>query len=86
MSSGGTLDQVLQDLRRLRALSPDPARAERLRSRCRAELERNRRPAASSTTNGVVRRVLAPAMVVCLGVLYLAGLVGAALQLNNLFD
>jgi hypothetical protein len=76
-------DPVLRSLARLRPLSPDARRAERLRARCRARLERNRR-STRTDANGRVGGALASLVLGSVCALYLAGLVGATLRLNRL--
>jgi hypothetical protein len=78
-------DPMLQDLAGLRRLAPDPARAERVRARCRAQLGRARRSDRSATIVAVARRFLAPVIVGCVCVLYVAELVGTALRLHSIF-
>jgi hypothetical protein len=79
-------DQVRQDLARLRALTPDPARAARVRARCHARLARGRRRAERSTEAvGFGRRILAPAVVLGLCALYVASLVGTTLRVRGVF-
>jgi hypothetical protein len=76
-------DPVLQNLGLLRRLSPDPQRAERVRARCRAHLERNQALERAAIT-GLARVIVAPLVVGCLCVLYIAGLVGVALRLQGM--
>jgi len=79
-------DQVRQGLERLRPLTPDPARAARVRARCHAQLARvRRRKERSARTVGFGRRVLAPVVVLGLCALYIASLVGTALHLRSVF-
>ncbi len=79
-------DRMLQDLALLRQLAPDPARAERVRARSRAQLRRNRPSDLSATIGAFALRILAPAVVGCLGILYMAELVAAALRLNGILE
>jgi hypothetical protein len=79
-------DPMLQDLRLLRPLSPDPARAERVRARCRTRLARTRRSEGPATILGIVRCLLAPLLVGCLCGFYLAGLLGIVLRLRGMLD
>jgi hypothetical protein len=72
-------DPLLKDLRVLPALTPDPARAERVRARCRARLER-----ARPADRAVDGRRLAPVLVGCLCGVYIVGLIGLALRVYGL--
>ena len=78
-------DPMLDQLTRLRQLSPDPARAERVRAKCRARL---RRTGGSKRTAvaGLARSILAPAVVGFWCVLYIAGLVAIAIHLHSGLD
>jgi predicted short-subunit dehydrogenase-like oxidoreductase (DUF2520 family) len=74
-------------LDRLRALAPDPDRAERVRMRCRAQLGRSRRRAArTAETTGFAWRVLAPVVVGAFCVLYVVVLVATTLRLEGVFE
>jgi hypothetical protein len=73
-------DPLLKDLRLLPALSPDPARAERVRARCRARLERTR-----PSEHRVDRRRFAPILVGCVCGAYIVGLFGLVLRVYGLF-
>ena len=85
MISNDANDPVLQNLALLRELAPDLVRAERVRARCRAQLTRDRRSDLSAPIGAVAQRILAPVIVGCLCVLYIAWLVGAALRLHRIF-
>ena len=66
-------------------LTPNPARAERVRARCRAQLERRqRREARTTRTTGFASRVLAPAVVGAFCVFYTAMLVAMTVQLERI--
>jgi hypothetical protein len=79
-------DRMLQDVALLQQLAPDPARAERVRARCRAQLRRNRPSDLSTTIGAFALRILAPVVVGCLCILYMAELVAAALRLNGILE
>jgi len=67
-------------LRRLTALAPEPARAERVRARCRTQLEQGRR--RETRTRQLAEfagRVLAPVVVGAFCVFYVAVLVATTL-------
>ena len=75
-------DPMLLNLGRLSAISPDPAGAERVRSRCRAELTRRRYRAERTARRRILsRRVLAPAFVGGFCLLYLSAVVYDVMQL-----
>lgn len=81
MTSDGARDPDLEALARLRPLVPDPARAERVRARCGAQLARSRHRAARvDAMVSIMRRVLAP-LLAGFCVLYLAALVSTTLWL-----
>ncbi len=67
-------------------LTPDPVRAERVRARCRAQLERRQRRAARTTETGFAWRVLAPAVVGAVCVFYVAAIVATTLRLEVIFN
>lgn len=67
-------------------LTPDPARAERVRARCRAQLERRQRRAARTTETGFAWRVLAPAVVGAVCVFYVSVVVATALRFERMFN
>ena len=61
MTSDDSHDASAESLKRLMALAPDPDRAERVRVRCRTQLERSRRRAArTAVITGFAWHVLAP--------------------------
>jgi hypothetical protein len=69
-------DVMLRRLRRLPAIEPDAARAVRVRARCHATLERRRQRAeARSSSGGVLRLVIEPALVTGFCVSYLFALI-----------
>lgn len=75
-------DPILMNLGRLSAISPDPARAERVRSRCRAELTRRRhRAERTARRRSLTRRVLTPVFVGGFCLLYLSAVVYDVMQL-----
>ena len=67
-------------------LTPDPARAERVRARCRAQLERRQRRAARTTETGFSWRVCAPAVVGAVCAFYVAAIVVTTLRLEVIFN
>jgi hypothetical protein len=77
-------DPIAARLAPLRPLEPDPLRADRVRARCRARLaSRERRSTRREVSAGIGRRVLTRAVVFGLGALYVASLVGTALEFLN---
>jgi hypothetical protein len=74
-----TYDPV-PSLRSLQPLSPEPIRAERVRARCHAQLQRTHRspPATPPTRSG--QRLVGPAIVGCICVVYIADLIAIALR------
>lgn len=77
-------DTGAEGLKRLTQLTPDPERAERVRRRCRAQLERSRRRAArAGVLIGFAWHVLAPVAVGSFCVLYAALLVATTLHLEG---
>jgi len=86
MTSGGTHLKA-GGLRRLTALAPEPARAERVRARCRTQLEQSRRgKARTGQVAELAWRVLATVAVGAFCVFYVAVLVATTLRLEGLFD
>jgi len=84
MRSNDRRDDMLRALEGLVALTPDPARAERVRARCHAALARGQRRVARSTpAAGSAVRGLGPALVGGLCVIYFLALVGNALRLHG---
>ena len=78
-------DPRLDELARLTPLAPDPARAERARLRCRAQLVRRaRRAARTGTIFESVSRVLVPALLGAFSAIYAAALLGTTLRLEGL--
>ncbi len=72
-----------ESLKALMSLAPDPDRAERVRVRCRRQLERSRRRASrAAAIAGFAWHVLAPAFVGGFCVLYVALLVVTTLRLQ----
>jgi hypothetical protein len=78
-------DPILRDLTVIRQLAPDPARAERVRARCRAQLGGTRQSDRPATIAQRGRRIVAPVLVGCVCVLYVLELVGTALRLHGIF-
>lgn len=79
-------DPTIHSLARLRPLAANPAHAERVRQRCRAELARRRHRSdrrALAVESG--RRMLAPVLLGGFCVLYLVELVGTAFGLRGAF-
>jgi len=86
MTSDDSHDASAEALKGLRPLAPDPARAERVRVRCRTQLERSRRRAArTAVITGFAWHVLAPALVGGFCVLYVVLLVATTLRLQGVF-
>ena len=86
MTSWDEHDADLQCLTRLSRLTPDASRGERVRARCLGRLERSRRlTECRAAMAGSTRRVLAPAVVSGVTVLYVAALVATALGLEDMF-
>jgi hypothetical protein len=84
MTSRDARDTSADSLKALMRLAPDPDRAERVRVRCRRQLQRNRRRAARvATITGFAWHVLAPAFVGGFCVLYVALLVVTTLRLQG---
>ena len=72
-------------LDRLITLTPDPERAERVRVRCREQLERNRRRTArTAEITGFASRVLAPVVVGAFCVFYVAVLLATTIRLEGI--
>lgn len=84
MTSSDARDPTLQQLAHLRQAAPDPARAERVRAQCRARLGHAGRSDRAATIVAIAR-ILAPVVVGCVCVLYIAELVGTALRLHSNF-
>ena len=86
MTSDVAHDAHADSLQRLMVLAPDPARAERVRMRCRTELGRSRRRAArAAAISGFAVRVFGPAVVGTFCVLYAALLAATTLSLEGIF-
>jgi hypothetical protein len=82
------IDPVLDDgtetlLSRLASLSPEAARAARVRARCQAQLARHVR--ASEPTPDLGRRVLAPFVAIGACGVYVYSLVSTVLRLAGIF-
>jgi anti-sigma-K factor RskA len=86
MTSCDTHDGGADSLDNLRAVAPDPDRAERVRMRCRTQLGRSRRRAArTAVITGFAWRVLAPVVVGAFCVLYVVMLLATTLRLEGVF-
>jgi hypothetical protein len=70
----------MPSLRSLQPLSPEPIRAARVRARCHAQLQRSHRSRPAAPPSGLGRRVVGPAMVGCICVLYIADLISIAVR------
>jgi hypothetical protein len=80
-------DARADSLSGLTVLTPDVDRAERVRTACRALLDRrHRRRARMAALAGFSWQVLAPAVVGAFCVLYTAMLVAMTLRFEGLFD
>lgn len=77
---------VVDTLDQLTTLAPDPGRAERVRARCRAQLERRQRRAARTAETGLAWRVFAPALVGAVCVFYVAAILVTTLRLEVIFN
>ena len=78
-------DPGLDELARLTPLTPNPARAERVRLRCRAQfVRRAERAARTETIVGSVGRVVVPALLGVFSALYAAALGSTTLRLVGL--
>ena len=86
MTSDDSHDASAESLKGLMPLAPDPDRAERVRVRCRRQLERSRRRAArTAVITGFAWQVLAPVVVGGVCVLYVVLLVATTLRLQGVF-
>lgn len=84
MTPHDDFEPTMRTVARLRPLVPDPARAERVRARCHAQLRLGQRRAdRTARVAGAGRRVLAPVVVGGLCVLYVVALVGTAIRLRG---
>jgi hypothetical protein len=83
MTSRDSQDTSAESLKALMRLAPDPDRAERVRVRCRQQLERGRRRASrAAAIAGFAWQVLAPAFVGGFCVVYVVMLVATTLRLH----
>lgn len=83
MTADNTCEAPVDELRRLQFLTPDPGRAERVRMRCHAQLDRSRsRQARTERVTGFSRRVLTPLIVAGFCLLYMVALVATTLRLR----
>ena len=84
MTLGDAHDPRLEELACLTPLAPDPARAERVRLRCRAQFVRRAgRAACTGTIFESVSRVLVPALLGAFSALYAAAVIGITLRLEG---
>ena len=84
MTTRDAYDARLEELACLTPLASDPARAERARLRCRAQIARRaRRAARTETIFGSVGRVFVPALLGAFSALYAAALLGTTLRLEG---
>lgn len=82
MAIGESLDELEAGLARLQAYDADPQRVERIRARCLAALEaQRRRPHGCSSFLAAWRQWLEPAAAFGLSALYLAAAVSSSLAL-----
>jgi hypothetical protein len=82
----GATDPMLKDLELLQRFSPDPARAARVRARCRAQLERARPSERAATNPDVDGRLVTPVLVGCLCGVYVVSLIQLALRVYGLLE
>jgi hypothetical protein len=86
MTSYDAHDAGADGLDRLRALRPDPDRAERVRVRCRTQLGQSRRRAArTAVITGFAWGVLAPMVIGAFCLLYVIVLMATTLRLEGVF-
>jgi hypothetical protein len=87
MTSYDPHDATDDSVKRLIRLTPDSERAERVRVRCRRQLERSRRRAArTAEIDGFTWRVLAPLVVGGFCALYVVALVATTLRFRDLLQ
>ena len=78
-------DHLIRDLGDLSPLPPDPVRSSHVRAQCHAVLARRRgRSEQTEAVARLVRRMLAPAVVLAGCALYVASLVGTVLRIRSL--
>jgi hypothetical protein len=78
-------DPLLRNLRRVPMLSPDEARVERIRARCHAAIARQRVQLDRSARRAkFIARVLEPALVGGLGLIYLSAVIRDVLRLHGM--
>ena len=86
MTSDDIHDPGAANLHRLTSLAPEPGRADRVRARCRTQLEQSRRPEGRTAAIAEFAcRVLAPVVVGAFCVLYVAVLVATTLRLEGVY-
>ena len=84
MTTPDAHDAGLGELAGVTPLVPDPARAERVRCRCRAQIARRaRRTARTETIVESVEDVLVPVLLGLFSALYAAVLLGTTLRLEG---
>jgi hypothetical protein len=79
-------DPMLKDLELLQRFSPDPARAARVRERCRGQLERARPSERAAMSPDVDGRPVTPVLVGCLCGVYVVSLVRLALRVYGVLE
>ena len=87
MTSDDNHDSGAVNLRRLTALAPESGRAERVRAKCRTQLEQGRHGKRSTAlATEFAWRVLAPIVVGVFCAFYIAVLVATTIRFEGLFD
>ena len=87
MTPDETDDPIFERLKQLPSLAPGRERSDRLRIRCRTQLDRRRRSRESGhVPTGFVRRAVGPIVFAAFCLLYVVGLVTTALRLHRLFQ
>jgi hypothetical protein len=82
-----TDDPIFERLKQLASVAPDRERTDRVRVRCRTQLDRSRRdrkPANALT--GLKRSAIGPMVFAAFCLVYVVGLVTTALRLYRLFQ
>jgi hypothetical protein len=82
MISSDARDPLLENLARLRQLSPDPTRAERVRATCREQLRPTRRSHRKAIAE-LAQCTLAPVAVGWFCMAYIAGLIAIVLRMHS---
>ena len=86
MTSDDSHNASADSLERLLRLAPDRDRAERVRVRCRTQLEHRQRQTTRRALTGFAWRVLAPSVVGGVCVVYIVALVATTLRLQDVFQ